>query len=59
MKCFTLLYLVVIVNFTREEYIVREDLGPLIVGVQLDREIQQRIVVRVALTGNSAEGKPQ
>lgn len=49
----------VIVNFTREEYIVREDSGPLIVGVQLDREIQQRIVVRVALTGNSAEGKPQ
>ena len=49
----------VIVNFTREEYIVREDSGPLIVGVQLDREIQQRIVVRVMLTGNSAEGKPQ
>ena len=48
----------VIVNFTQKEYTVHEDSGPLIVGVQLDREIQQRIAIRILLTGNSAEGKP-
>ena len=48
----------VIAKFTQEEYTVREDSGPLIVGVQLDREVQRRIVIRVLLTGNSAEGKP-
>ena len=29
----------------------------MVVGVQLNREVQRRIAVQIRLTGNSAEGK--
>ena len=46
----------VIVSFTQQEYNANEKAGSMIVGVQLNKELQQRIVVRVALTENSAKG---
>lgn len=46
----------VIASFTQQEYTVREDAQSMIVGVQLDREPQQRIAVQVLLLGISAEG---
>ena len=51
--------LVVFVSFTQQQYDVSEDAGPMVVGVQLNRELQRRIAVQVVLTGNSAEGKAQ
>ena len=44
-------------SFTQQQYYVSEDAGPMVVGVQLNREVQQRIAVQVRLTENSAEGK--
>jgi len=50
---------VVIVSFTQQEYNVSEEAGFMIIGVQLNRELQQRIVVRVIFTEDSAEGTAQ
>ena len=36
---------------------MNEDAGTMVVGVQLNRELQRRIAVQVVLTENSAEGK--
>ena len=43
-------------SFTQQDYTVSEDDGPMIIGVQLDKEVQRRIVVQVLLIENLAEG---
>lgn len=43
-------------SFIQQEYTVNEDEGPMIVGVQLDRKVQRRIVIQVLLRHNSAKG---
>ena len=49
----------VVVSFTHQEYSVSEEVGSMIVGVQLNKKLQQRIVVRVIFTEDSAEGTAQ
>ena len=46
----------VTVTFTEREYSAREDAGLIRVGVQLSRQLQQRITVVVTMTGISADG---
>jgi len=49
--------IVVSVNFTASQYTVREGARRLRAALQLSRSLQQRITVRVVLTGITAEGK--
>jgi len=47
---------VVVVSFTHQEYSVSEEVGSMIVGVQLNKKLQQRIVVQMLIAENSAKG---
>jgi len=47
---------VVVASFTHQEYSVSEEAGSMIVGVELNKKLQQRIAVKLLLAENTAKG---